>query len=262
MNYARNYLNVSSLAEKIRQSASVGKVEKAAGGLAARERRREMATEEPDFEVIRAQYMNMVQDMFSEAAPQKEASSEENLSYGLASPLLGAGEEGLTMGYEGGTFTLGVDQAEAAERIESKLIEKGVPENLAKGFVMTFVDESGLNPVINEANPIVPGSRGGFGLYQLTGPRRVAFENYTAERGIDISDPAQQEDAQLDFMLMELEGPESKAWEVIQTADSPGMAAALITKHFLRPAKQHQDARISKYLGRSTDYVTKPKTRP
>lgn len=86
MNYARNYLNVSSLAEKIRQSASVGKVEKAAGGLAARERRREMATEEPDFEVIRAQYMNMVQDMFGEVSSAKEI--EEYLSESSADGAL------------------------------------------------------------------------------------------------------------------------------------------------------------------------------
>ena len=41
-------------------------------------------------------------------------------------------------------------------------IEAG--EHVADGFVMNFKDESGLNPGINEQNPIVPGSRGGFGL--------------------------------------------------------------------------------------------------
>ncbi len=58
-------------------------------------------------------------------------------------------------------------------------------------FVMNFKDESGLDPGINEANPIVPGSRGGYGLYQLTGPRRKAYEAF-AQQNINQFQQAQQ----------------------------------------------------------------------
>lgn len=72
---------------------------------------------------------------------------------------------------------------------------------------MNFQDESGLNPGINERNPLVPGSRGGFGLYQLTGPRRRAYEQFANQRGVAPFDI----DAQLDFMMTELQGPESRS---------------------------------------------------
>lgn len=60
--------------------------------------------------------------------------------------------------------------------IVSELVERGLPQHIATGFALNFQDESGLNPGINEANPIVEGSRGGFGLAQWTGPRRRALE--------------------------------------------------------------------------------------
>jgi len=40
MNYGKNYLNASNLAEEIRMGASQGKVTKVAGGLAGREETR------------------------------------------------------------------------------------------------------------------------------------------------------------------------------------------------------------------------------
>ena len=67
MNYAKNYLNTRNLAAMIRESAASGKVEKAAGGLGAREKRREQVSETPDFDTVRATYMNYVQDMFKES---------------------------------------------------------------------------------------------------------------------------------------------------------------------------------------------------
>ena len=62
--------------------------------------------------------------------------------------------------------------------VKQGLVARGMPEHIADGFVMNFKDESGLNPGINEQAPIVPGSRGGFGLAQWTGPRRKALEAY------------------------------------------------------------------------------------
>jgi hypothetical protein len=129
--------------------------------------------------------------------------------------------------------------------IREKLIARGLPPHIAEGFVMNFQDESGLNPGINERNPIVPGSRGGFGLYQLTGPRRVDYETFARERGVDPSDV----DAQLDFMMMELQGPESAAARSIMSAPDAGSAAAAIVTDFLRPSAEYRDQRAARYLG-------------
>ncbi|MGL4309271.1 MAG: phage tail tip lysozyme [Paracoccaceae bacterium] len=132
-----------------------------------------------------------------------------------------------------------------AAMIRAKLVERGLPEHVADGFVMNFQDESGLNPGINEAAPLVPGSRGGFGLAQWTGPRRVALEKFAAERGV----PVDNVDLQLDFLMTELQGPEAAAWSKIAGAKDPGSAAAAIATNFLRPAREHLDRRVAEYTG-------------
>lgn len=76
MNYSRSYTNTLSLADRIRESAKTGQVAKPAGGLASRETRREESLEAPDFEEIRARYLNFVQEMFTMPAPS--APTEED----------------------------------------------------------------------------------------------------------------------------------------------------------------------------------------
>lgn len=125
------------------------------------------------------------------------------------------------------------------------LVQRGMPPHIAAGFVRNFQDESGLNPGINEVSPLVPGSRGGFGLSQWTGPRRRALEAYAAQRGVSVADP----DLQLDFLMTELQGPESAAWGAIQQATTPEEAAAAIVNRFLRPAEAHRARREAEYLG-------------
>ena len=124
------------------------------------------------------------------------------------------------------------------------LVERGVPSHIAQAFVVNAQDESGLNPGINEAAPIVPGSRGGYGLMQWTGPRRRALEAFAADRGASVSDP----NVQMDYLLTELHGPESRAWSRISAAQTPEEAAAAIVNDFLRPAESHRARRERNYL--------------
>lgn len=125
------------------------------------------------------------------------------------------------------------------------LVQRGMSPEIAQAFVWNFMDESGLDPGINEIAPIVPGSRGGFGLSQWTGPRRRALEAFAADRGVSVDNP----DMQLDFLMYELGGPEAAAWSKISAAQSTPEAAALIVNHFLRPAESHRARREAKYLG-------------
>lgn len=132
-----------------------------------------------------------------------------------------------------------------ADLIRSGLIERGIPEPVADGFLMNFRDESGLNPAINEAKPLVPGSRGGFGLAQWTGPRRVALEQFAANAGRPVDDV----NTQLDFLVNELKGPEAAAAQSFMGAQTPQDAAVAIAKNFLRPAPENLQRRVAQYSG-------------
>lgn len=129
--------------------------------------------------------------------------------------------------------------------IKQGLVSRGLPEHVADGFLMNFQDESGLNPGINEQNPTVAGSRGGFGLAQWTGPRRRQLEAFAQQQGKPVSDP----DVQMDFLMTELQGSERGAAAKILGAGSAGEAGAAIVNSFLRPAEEHRARREAEYLG-------------
>lgn len=135
-----------------------------------------------------------------------------------------------------------------AEQIRAGLIRRGMAPHVADAFILNFQDESGLNPGINERAPIVPGSRGGFGLAQWTGPRRRQLEDFARQRGVAVSDL----DAQLDFLMMELHGPESRAASRIFSAGNTADAAVAIVEDFLRPLETHQRSRAARYAGAET----------
>lgn len=132
-----------------------------------------------------------------------------------------------------------------ASAIRQGLVARGLPEHVADGFVLNMQDESGLNPGINEQNPTVPGSRGGFGLAQWTGPRRDALESYAVNAGRPVGDA----ETQLDFLMSELAGPEKAAAQSIMSTRTPGDAAAAIASDFLRPAPEHLERRVADYTG-------------
>jgi hypothetical protein len=178
---------------------------------------------------------------------------------GSSGPVAGA-QGGFTgEGYSGNPATLAPASAPPAASgapvapamggpggsIYQGLIDRGIPDPVAQGFMMNFQDESGLNPGINERNPTVPGSRGGFGLAQWTGPRRVALEQFAASTGRPVDDP----NTQMDFLVSELQGPESGAASKFMDATDPGQAAAGIAQHFLRPAPEHLEQRVAEYTG-------------
>lgn len=140
---------------------------------------------------------------------------------------------------------LGKEPLSMEGRIREGLKARGLPEHVANGFIANFKDESNLNPGINEASPVVPGSRGGFGLAQWTGPRRKALEAFAASQGKPVDDL----DVQLDFLMTELSGSEAGAGAAIMSAKNAPEAAAAIVNNFLRPAEQHRASREAEYLG-------------
>ena len=144
---------------------------------------------------------------------------------------------------------LGKDPLSMEGRIREGLKARGLPEHVANGFIANFKDESNLNPGINEAAPVVPGSRGGFGLAQWTGPRRRELEAFAASQGKPVDDL----NVQLDFLMTELQGAEAPAAAAIMSAKNAPEAAAAIVSSFLRPAEEHRASREAKYLGMDAD---------
>jgi len=129
--------------------------------------------------------------------------------------------------------------------IVAGLVQRGVPEHVARGVVMNFQDESGLNTGIQEQAPL--SGRGGFGLAQWTGPRRVALEQFAQSQGKSIDDP----DLQLDYFMSENAGPEAAAWQQVMAAPTAQDAAVAFVNKWERPAKEHAASRSAKYTNAS-----------
>ena len=92
----------------------------------------------------------------NEAEQAGVASANEAMSPIIAA--LGGGSMPSMPMASGGT-PASVPTGDMAAAIREGLISRGLPDHVADGFVMNFQDESGLNPGINEAAPVVPGSR-------------------------------------------------------------------------------------------------------
>lgn len=94
---------------------------------------------------------------------------------------------------------------------------------------------------LQEVKPVVPGSRGGWGWMQWTGPRRRAFEAYAARHGYDL----RAAETNYKWLFIELMGPEGE--RVI-----PRMVAAktlpektrVFSDTFLRPGIPHMTSRV------------------
>jgi hypothetical protein len=101
--------------------------------------------------------------------------------------------------------------------------------------------------VLQEIKPVVPGSRGGYGIMQWTGPRRRAYEAYCQRTG---KDPASDE-ANYAYLWIELKGIEgSEGQAIAKTAAAKGLDAKVeaFELAFLRAGVKHYPSR-QKYAG-------------
>ena len=128
------------------------------------------------------------------------------------------------------------------------LLSRGFPRHIAQGILGNFEVESGFNPGINEISPTVPGSRGGFGLAQWTGPRRRELEAFAQSSG----GPVGSVDTQLDFLLQELGTTERRAGEALRGTKTAEEAARVFSEQFLRPGTPNIDRRIAASIGEDT----------
>lgn len=173
--------------------------------------------------------------------------NSSNTGGGWLSNILG----GLSMGTATANPNTGAaagGQAGNAGSIGARLMsdlqrDLGLTRAQAAGIVGNLDHESGGFASLQEIAPVVPGSRGGYGYAQWTGPRRRQFEEWAEARGL----PLNSYEANYGFLRYELtETPERRGLDAVRRHDTPSGAARDFSNTFLRPGIPHMDSRVSR----------------
>ncbi|SFL30950.1 phage tail tip lysozyme [Methylobacterium pseudosasicola] len=107
----------------------------------------------------------------------------------------------------------------------------GLTDLQAAGLLGNLGHESGGFLRLQEVAPVVAGSRGGWGLAQWTGPRRVSMEAWCRAHGLD---PASLE-VQYRYLCVELRTTEAVALTALRQAPTLEAATETVCRLFERP---------------------------
>jgi len=125
-----------------------------------------------------------------------------------------------------------------APRYMSDLIrDLDLTEEQAAGIVGNLAAESGLL-AIQEKNPV--SGRGGFGVAQWTGPRRVAFENWAKAKKLAIT----SYEANYGYLLHELQTSEKASIQKLKLTTTAKAAAETFEAAFERAGVKNWPARV------------------
>jgi hypothetical protein len=100
--------------------------------------------------------------------------------------------------------------------------------------------ESGGFTNLQEDRPTVKGSRGGYGWFQWTGPRRKAYEAYCARNNLNSA----SDEANYAWLWIELRGSEKKALDALRTAPTLKDKVIAFERSFERAGVKHYPSRI------------------
>ncbi|MFC6789500.1 phage tail tip lysozyme [Methylobacterium komagatae] len=101
----------------------------------------------------------------------------------------------------------------------------------AAGLLGNLGHETGGFRHLQEIAPLKRGSRGGWGLAQWTGPRRVAMEQWSRVHGLDPASDAANEG----YLVAELRGPEADALAALRRSVTLAQATETVCRLFERP---------------------------
>ena len=155
---------------------------------------------------------------------------------------------------------------EMAPRIMADLLRDvpswGVPD--AAACVGNAGHECNGFRTMQEAKPVVAGSRGGWGWFQWTGPRRRAFEAWAKRQSLDPS----SYEANYGFLLVELRGAEKAAVDKTAAAGTLDEKVEAFERAYERAGVKHYPSRktyarraMAAYSGARVD-VLSPAARP
>jgi hypothetical protein len=114
--------------------------------------------------------------------------------------------------------------------------EFGIDATSAAAIVGNLGHESSGFKSLQEIKPLVPGSRGGYGYAQWTGPRRVAYEKYCTENHLD----PRSHDANVGFLVWELRNTEKTAIPAVKRAEGLHNKVVAFELAFERAASQYK----------------------
>lgn len=142
---------------------------------------------------------------------------------------------------EDGVPVISSFDAKAAQIMRNLQDDFGLTPEQSAGFVGNLAHETGGFKFHQEIKPKVPGSRGGAGWAQWTGPRRKKFEQWAAKRGLDTRSDA----ANYGFLKHELETSESGTLEALRKTKNARDAALVVEKKFERSGVKNYKSRYS-----------------
>ncbi len=141
------------------------------------------------------------------------------------------------------TMETKVKEEPIGTRLMSDLQEVlGITKAQAAGIVGNFDHETGGFKYLQELNPTVPGSKGGRGFAMWTGPRRKAFESWSAENNLNPD----SYDASFGFFVHEVQNTsEGRFMEALEKTTTAEQAAKVFSRNYLRPGKPMMNKRVS-----------------
>lgn len=101
--------------------------------------------------------------------------------------------------------------------------------------------ESGGFTKLQEINPTVKGSRGGYGWMQWTGPRRKKYEAWAKAKGLDIS----ADETNYTYLVHETLTDEWKSIQQVRKTTTLETATETFMKLNLRPGIPHLESRYT-----------------
>lgn len=107
-------------------------------------------------------------------------------------------------------------------------------EHHAAGILGNLGEELNGFTELQEIHPLVPGSRGGFGWAQWTGPRRTQFEQFCKEHKLSVV----SDEANYGFLRQELQTTQKQAIAALTAQTTLEGAVQAFMNSFERPASQ------------------------
>lgn len=127
----------------------------------------------------------------------------------------------------------------------------GLEDFQAAAIVGNLDQETGGFKFMQELDPTVKGSKGGYGFAQWTGPRRKAFETWSSQNNLDVN----SYDANFGFLVHEIQNSDYfiKVMEKLSKTKNIDEATEVFSKGYLKPGIPKMDLRKKKsrlYLGK------------
>ncbi len=117
----------------------------------------------------------------------------------------------------------------------------GLDVESAAAILGNLGHESGGFRFLQEKQPLIPGSAGGYGWAQWTGPRRRAYEAYVERNGYD---PA-SDTANYKWLYLELSGDERAAIPAVKNAVGLDAKVRAFEMAFERAGIKHYESRVT-----------------